>query len=169
MMTVINQDKSIKDHGQDFIPDDSFLGNIKFDKVDFHYPSNKTKVISNLTCEFEANKSTALFGVKCGKSTILEVLMGFYKTTGGEITIDGKSTDTIDKTDMRRNIGYVGENPFMFSTTIKENMQYANPNATEFEMQKCLESVGAFEILDKDKKLMTVVGDPENPFSGGQL
>jgi ABC-type bacteriocin/lantibiotic exporter with double-glycine peptidase domain len=69
-MTVINQDK-IVNKGHDFIPENSFKGSIKFNKVDFHYPNNKTKIISELTCEFEANKSTALFGVKCGKSTIM--------------------------------------------------------------------------------------------------
>ena len=73
-MTVINQDLSIN-HGHDFIPDDSFKGSIKFNNIDFHYPGSKTKIISGLNCEFEANKSTALFGVKCGKSTILQVLM----------------------------------------------------------------------------------------------
>lgn len=61
--------------------------------------------------------------------------MQLYKPTGGEILIDGKNVEDFDKNDMRQNVGYVSESPFIFSTTIKENMQYANPNATEFEMQ----------------------------------
>ena len=74
LLTVINQDDG-KRPGSDSVPHDSFKGSIKFNRVDFHYPSNKKKIISDFTCEFEANKSTALFGVKCGKSTLLKILM----------------------------------------------------------------------------------------------
>lgn len=90
-----------------------------------------------------------------------------YDPKFGNIMIDGKYVEELDICGLRQKIGYVGEDPFIFNTTIRENMLFANPKATDEEIIKQLKDLDAWNFLKKG--LDTKVGDPENNFSNGEL
>ena len=110
------------------------VGRIEFKNVNFRYPTRKDlHVLKNFSCVFEAGKTTALVGPSgSGKSSIIQLIERFYEIEkGGEITLDGKVTRNLDLRSLRQNIGYVKQEPALLNTTIKENMLFANPHATE--------------------------------------
>lgn len=118
---------------------ETLRGEYRFDRVNFSYPSNKIQVLKDFTCTFEAGKTTAFVGPSgSGKSTIIQLVERFYNPDNGLITLDGVPLDHYDLRGMRRAIGYVGQEPVLFNTTIRENMRLAKPDATEIEMVEAL-------------------------------
>lgn len=95
-------------------------GHYEFKNVSFSYPSNKIKVLKDFTCTFEAGKTTAFVGPSgSGKSTIIQLVERFYNPDSGTITLDGVPIDKYDLREMRRAIGYVGQEPVLFNTSIR--------------------------------------------------
>lgn len=84
-------------------------------------------IIRDLSCEFESNKTTAIYGHKSGKSTLIHLIERNYDPKFGNILIDGEHIEDIGVNALRQHIGYVGEDPFIFSMTIRENMKFAAP------------------------------------------
>ena len=101
----------------------------------FAYPKDKSRtILKNLTIEFNL-KHTALVGESgCGKSTILQLIMRFYDPDEGSITLDGVDLKLIDLIWLRSQIGYVGQEPVLFATTIKENLIFGKEDATVEEI-----------------------------------
>lgn len=99
----------------------SIKGEYVFSDVSFVYPSNKTeKILKKFSCTIEAGKTTALVGPSgSGKSTIIQLIERFYNPESGSITLDGVELDKYDLRQMRQIIGYVGQEPIMFNTTIR--------------------------------------------------
>lgn len=83
----------------------------------------------------------------CGKSTIIQLIERFYNPESGSITLDGIPLDKYDLRQMRQIIGYVGQEPIMFNTTIRQNLLLANPNATEEEMIEALKAANAYNFI----------------------
>lgn len=98
----------------------TFKGQIQFRNVSFSYPKDKKKLIlNNLSIEFDVN-NTALVGESgCGKSTILQLIMRFYDPDQGSILLDGNDLRQLDLIWLRNQIGYVGQEPVLFATTIR--------------------------------------------------
>lgn len=171
MFAVMAQMTHIKGEDQNdagFVRSGAFKGQIVFENVSFSYPTNEKKnIIQDFSHTFEANQTTAIYGNKCGKSTLIHLLERNYDPRFGNILVDGKHIEELEINSLRQKIGYVGEDPFIFKTTIRENMQFAAPGATDEQLQKQLQDLNAWDFL-KDG-LDTMVGEPENVFSNGQL
>ena len=95
-------------------------GIIRFENVTFCYPKDKErKILKNLTMEFDSNKTGLVGESGCGKSTIMQLVMRFYDPDEGKITLDGHDLKELDLEWLRKQIGYVGQEPILFATSIK--------------------------------------------------
>jgi ABC-type multidrug transport system fused ATPase/permease subunit len=93
-------------------------------------------VLKSLNCTFEAGKTTAIVGPSgSGKSTVIQMLERFYNPESGTILFDGQDIKELDLKSVRNFMGYVGQEPILFNTTIKENMLFANRDATDEEIE----------------------------------
>jgi len=144
-------------------------GSYEFKNVEFTYPSRKDqKVLKSFNCVFEAGKTTALVGPSgSGKSTIIQLLERFYDPTGGQVLLDGDDIKTVNLQSMRQLIGYVGQEPVLFNASIRENMLFAKPDASEEEIIQALKDANAWSFIQK--KMGTTGIDTQVGGSGGQL
>ena len=137
----------------------------------FKYPTKQElTVLNNFSCVMEPGKTTAIVGPSgSGKSTVIQLIERFYNPTRGEILIDGKKIEDLDLYSFRRIVGYVGQEPVLFNDSIKENMKFAKPDATDAEIIEALKMANAWEFVNKTKdKLDLNVGPGGNQLSGGQ-
>lgn len=135
MFAVMKQMIHIKDSEDTdaaFVKTAEFKGEIKFENMSFAYPTNEKKnVIRDFSHTFESNKTTAIYGYKAGKSTLIHLIERNYDPKFGNIFIDGKHIEELEINSLRQKIGYVGEDPFIFKTSIRENMLFAAPTASD--------------------------------------
>ena len=146
-------------------------GLINFNKVSFSYPTRPdVEVLNNLSFEVQAGEKIALVGHSgAGKSTIIQLLMRFYPINGGEISVDGKNINNYDLSAFRKNIGIVPQEIILFGGTIRENIAYGKPNATEEEIRSAAEQANAMLFIeDFPEGLNTIVGERGVKLSGGQ-
>jgi ATP-binding cassette, subfamily B, multidrug efflux pump len=128
----------------DPLPLDTIKGDVKFENVRFGYQPN-VPVIKNMSLEAKPGQIIALVGpTGAGKTTIINLLTRFYEIQGGEITIDGKDIRCIRKADLRRKLGLVLQDTFLFSDTVMENIRYGRLDATD---EECIE---AAKMADAD-------------------
>ena len=146
-------------------------GEIDFKNVSFHYGSDDThRVISNLSLHIERGHTAALVGPSGGgKSTICNLIPRFYEPDSGSISIDGIDIRHMTRTALRRNIGIVAQDVFLFAGTIRENIAYGTPDAS---MEMVVEAAKKAEIHDYIMTLPdgydTYVGERGMRLSGGQ-
>lgn len=144
---------------------------IQLKDVFFAYPSRPDQlVLKKVNIEILPNKKTAFVGESgSGKSTIVALLERFYDPLQGDIYLNGENLKDFNLHSLRRNIGYVGQEPVLFSGTIRENLLYGKENATEDEMVSALQQAKAYDFVQNlDKKLDTFIGIGGNQLSGGQ-
>ncbi len=144
-------------------------GKIEFNDVTFAYDSGEN-VLENLNLTFEPNKTTAVVGKSgSGKSTILALINKLYTIKSGTLTIDGVDINELTEDAIRDNIGIVTQTPYIFNRTIRENLLFINPNATEEEMISALKRAQIYNFIKKlDKGLDSLVGENGVMLSGGQ-
>jgi ATP-binding cassette subfamily B protein len=119
-------------------------GDVRFENVDFSYVPG-TPVIRNMTLEAKAGETIALVGpTGAGKTTLVNLLTRFYEIDGGQITIDGRDIHQIKKADLRRQLGLVLQDTFLFSASVMENIRYGRLGATD---EECVE---AAKMADAD-------------------
>ncbi len=146
-------------------------GNIQFNKVSFSYPSRKnTKVIDNLSFDIKEGQQVAIVGISgSGKTTITKLLMKFYSINSGSILLDQKNINDIDLHALRGQIGIVPQDIVLFAATIKDNLLYANQNASEEEIVDAAKKANAHNfIMDFEDGYDTIVGERGVEISGGQ-
>ncbi len=148
-------------------------GNISFKDVVFAYPLKKERIILNgVSFDIRRNEKTALVGESgCGKTTCMQLIERFYdiESGNGSITLDGRELKSLNLRWMRDNIGYVGQEPVLFATSIKENLMMAKEDATEAELWEALKKANAAEFVQGlPDKLKTFVGNGGTALSGGQ-
>ena len=116
----------------------------------FCYPKDPTKTILNkISIEFDLN-NTALAGESgCGKSTILQLIMRFYDPLEGRVLLDGIDLRELDLNWLRSKIGYVGQEPVLFATSIRENLLLGNENATPEDIEQALKKAEAFQFVNE--------------------
>lgn len=146
-------------------------GEIEFRNVHFSYPSRPdSKVLRGLNMTIPKGKKVALVGeTGCGKSTTIQMIERYYDPLEGDVLIDGKNIKDYNMTGLRKFIGYVGQEPVLFATTIRENLLVAKPTATETEIVDALKKANAYGFIEQlEKKLDTYVGSGGSQLSGGQ-
>ncbi|MGV6804277.1 MAG: ABC transporter ATP-binding protein [Ruegeria sp.] len=144
-------------------------GEVRLRDVTFGY-SGSMSVINNMNLTFEAGKTTALVGQSGGgKSTIFGLIMRFYDPDKGCVEIDGQDLQYVSFASLRRKISYVGQDTFLFSTTVLENLRYARPDATDEEIHEAARAAHAHDfIMALPKGYETQVGENGAFLSGGQ-
>ncbi len=146
-------------------------GDVNIENVHFSYPSRTDiHVLKGINIKINKGEKIALVGQSgSGKSTIVQLLMKFYDISSGKITIDGKPLEQYQSTHLRRNIGIVPQEVIMFGGTIKENILYGKPSATDAEVISAAKQANAYDfIMDFPEKLETIVGERGIKLSGGQ-
>ena len=144
---------------------------IEFRNVRFSYEKDQaTPVINNLSFAMEKGKSIALVGESGGgKSTILKLLLGLYSIDQGEIIVGSRSTADTEIRDIRKELAYVSQNPYLFTGTIGENISYGRENTSEEEIKKAAKRANAHDFIIKlEKGYDTVIGERGLGLSGGQ-
>ncbi|HEY1197023.1 ABC transporter ATP-binding protein [Flavobacterium sp.] len=146
-------------------------GNVAFKNVAFSYPSRKeVQVLKDVNFNAEFGQKIAIVGPSgAGKSTISSLLLRFYDITSGEISVDGKNIYDYDLEDLRGNMSIVPQDVILFGGTIRENIAYGNPNASEEEIIAAAKQANAFNFVDGfPEKFETLVGERGVKLSGGQ-
>lgn len=127
----------------DAVPLESVRGEVRFEHVSFGYQPGIT-IIKEMTIEAKAGETLALVGpTGAGKTTLINLLTRFYEIDGGRITIDGKDIRGIRKADLRRRLGLVLQDTFLFSGTVMENIRYGRLDATDEECTRAAQTAGA--------------------------
>ena len=145
------------------------VGDIEFKDVTFRY-NEKDAVLTNFNLKVKAGTSVALVGhTGSGKSTIVNLLCRFYEPVNGVIYIDGKDYKERSVGWLHENIGYVLQTPYLFNTTIADNVRYGKLDATLDEVKRACEIVNASEFIEKlDNGYDTVVGENGAKLSVGE-
>jgi ATP-binding cassette subfamily B multidrug efflux pump len=131
------------DDAPDAVPLEAVRGEVRFERVSFGYQPGTT-VIKEMTLKAEAGETLALVGpTGAGKTTLINLLTRFYEIDAGRITIDGKDIRDIRKADLRRSLGLVLQDTFLFSGTVMENIRYGRLDATDEECIMAAKTAGA--------------------------
>lgn len=176
-MTGLNRfielmDVKPEDEAENPLPVGRLDGNIRFDKVSFSYKSEEdgSPVISNLTLDIPAGKRIALVGPSGGgKTTLCHLIPRFYEIGGGAITIDGRDIRDMSRLDLRRNIGMVAQDVFLFNGTVRENIEYGRLGASMEEVVDAAKKAKIHDfIMTLPEGYETNVGERGVKLSGGQ-
>ena len=145
-------------------------GDIEFKDVDFKYPDGDEYVLENFNLKIPFGSNIAIVGeTGAGKSTLVNLVCRFFEPTRGQVLIDGRDARERSQLWLHSAIGYVLQTPHLFSGTVRENLLYGNPNATEEEIRRALELVSATEVVDRmEKGLDSDVGEGGDMLSTGE-
>tara|TARA_A100000164_G_scaffold357510_1_gene368182 strand:+ start:674 stop:2416 length:1743 start_codon:yes stop_codon:yes gene_type:complete len=144
--------------------------NIIFEKVFFKYQSTKEVTIKNISFDVKGGSMAAFVGHSgAGKSTILNLLPRFYDPHDGSIKIDGQNISKVRLSTLRQNISLVSQDTILFDATIKENIAYANKDASQIDIENACKFAAATEFIDQlPNKFETMIGENGVRLSGGQ-
>jgi len=144
-------------------------GEITFEGVSFEYTEN-TPVLKNVSFRAPAGTTTALVGSSgSGKSTLIGLVMNFNRPQQGRVSIDGHDLSTIKLKDYRQHLGVVMQDNFLFDGTISENIKFANPHATQADIEEVSRIAHCRDFIEEfEKKYDTVIGERGIKLSGGQ-
>ena len=145
-------------------------GRIEFENVTFKYSDETEEILDNMNISIGSGESFALVGPSGGgKTTICNLIPRFYELSEGSIKIDGTDIRDVTLKSLRENIGVVQQDVYLFSGTVRENIEYGKPGATEEEIREAARLAGAEEFIDKlPDGFDTYVGERGVKLSGGQ-
>ena len=145
-------------------------GRVCYEDVSFHYSDDETTVLSHVSIEIPAGKSVALVGPSGGgKTTICSLLPRFYDVTGGRVTVDGQDIRSLTLKSLRSQIGVVQQDVYLFSGSIRDNIAYGKPEATEEEIIEAAKCANIHDfIMELPDQYDTFVGERGTRLSGGQ-
>lgn len=152
------------------IPLENMRGQVEFQDVDFRYEEGGRMVLNNFSVKVEAGESIAFVGGSgAGKSTILNLLIGFDVPCGGKILIDRINMLNLDLNEFRKNIAVVPQNTILFSGTIRDNITYGIDGVTDEQLEKIIKDVGLEDVIAQMPNGMdTYLGEHGGNLSGGQ-
>ena len=144
--------------------------NISFENISFHYVNTEAKAIKKINLEIKGGSISAFVGQSgAGKSTIINLLPRFYRPQEGKISIDQQNIHKVSLFSLRKNISLVSQDVILFDSTIKSNIAYANPNASDDEIVEACQFAAADEFVKKlPKGYETLIGENGIRLSGGQ-
>lgn len=145
-------------------------GDIIFKDVDFSYKNRNFDILKNINLTIKKGEKVGIIGrIGSGKSTLIKLLLNLYEPTKGSVLVDNTDVRQIDTVDLRRAIGYVPQEPFLFMGTIKDNITIGDPFATDEEILEASKIAGVHEILGKHEKgYDLIVGERGEGLSGGE-
>ncbi|MBR0392409.1 MAG: ABC transporter ATP-binding protein [Oscillospiraceae bacterium] len=145
-------------------------GDIEFDDVSFKYPDGDEYVLEHFSLKIPFGTNIAIVGnTGAGKSTLANLICRFYEPTSGRVLIDGRDARERSQLWLHSALGYVLQTPHLFSGTVRENLLYGNPNATEEEINRALHLVSAESVIEHlEKGLDTDVGEGGDLLSTGE-
>ena len=145
-------------------------GHVSYAHVSFHYSDDNTPVLSDISIDIPAGKSVALVGPSGGgKTTICSLLPRFYDVTEGRITVDGKDIRSLTLKSLRNNIGTVQQDVYLFDGTIRDNIAYGKPGASDEEIIAAAKRASIHDfIMELPQQYDTYVGERGTRLSGGQ-
>lgn len=146
------------------------LKSIVFDKVGFHYQSNGNPSVEGISFQINAGETVALAGASgSGKTTLAKLLVGLYTPTQGKIEFNGIDSKKVDFDSLRKKIGLVSQETQLFAGTIKENLLFVNPSASDEECMRVLKQANIMSLVQRgDKGLDTKIGEGGIKISGGE-
>ena len=168
---VIDRKSKISVEDERGLKPTSIKGVIEFRDVKFAYPLKPDRqVLKGVSLIANTNEKVAFVGESgCGKTTCVQLIERFYDYDSGSLTIDGHEIKSLNLKWLRQNIGYVGQEPVLFATSIKENLLLAKEDATDAEVWDALKKANAADFVSQlPDKLDTFVGNNATQLSGGQ-
>ena len=144
-------------------------GHVRFEHVSFGYTPERP-TLRDVELEIEPGRTIAVIGhTGSGKTTLASLIPRFYDVTGGRVTIDGVDVREVTLASLRREIGIVAQDPFLFSATVRENIAFGAPDATDDEVEHAATLAQAHEFIDElPDRYDTIVGERGITLSGGQ-
>lgn len=143
---------------------------VEFDNITFAYEGQEQKIFDGYSAAFTMGKSYAITGESGrGKSTLMKLLMGFYRISGGSIRIGGHDIYELGLENTRKLIAYIPQEPYIFHDTVRENIRNGNPAASDEEIIRAAKKANAHDfILQLENGYDTILGERGNTLSGGQ-
>lgn len=167
MFQLLDEEPSVKDDGTE--PMLVNQGEVEFKNVSFSYAENRI-ILNNLNLRLEAGKTLAVVGSSgAGKSTLTKLLFRFYDPQQGQILIDGQDIRTTPQIELRKLLGIVPQDTVLFNDTLKNNILYAKPDATDEELQQVITMAQLDELVGHSPQgLESMVGERGLKLSGGE-
>lgn len=157
------------ENAKDAVTPDKVTGDVVFEHVEFSYEESK-KILKDISFTLNAGKSIAIVGPSgSGKSTIVNLIPRLYDVDSGSVTFDGIDVRKLDLKFLRDQVGVVSQETYLFNGTIRENLLYAKPDATEEAMVEALKKANIWDFIEKQEKgIDTEVGNRGLKLSGGE-
>ena len=171
---VVDRVEVVEKYGDTFHPKkenwETLYGDVEFKDVSFKYPDGNEMVLEHFDLKVPQGTNVAIVGeTGAGKSTLVNLVCRFFEPTYGQVLIDGKDARDRSQLWLHSNIGYVLQTPHLFSGTVRDNLRYGKPDATDEEIWKALKLVNAEFVIDKmDKGLDSEVGEGGDMLSTGE-
>lgn len=171
---VADRVEVVEKYGDTFHPKkenwETLYGDVEFKDVSFKYPDGNEMVLEHFDLKVPQGTNIAIVGeTGAGKSTLVNLVCRFFEPTYGQVLIDGKDARDRSQLWLHSNIGYVLQTPHLFSGTVRDNLRYGKPDATDEEIWKALKLVNAEFVIDKmDKGLDSEVGEGGDMLSTGE-
>ncbi|MBR4235064.1 MAG: ABC transporter ATP-binding protein [Clostridia bacterium] len=171
---VVDTPEVVEKYGDSFCPKkeawEPLVGDIEFEDVTFRYPDGQETVLEHFNMRIPFGSNIAIVGeTGAGKSTLVNLVCRFYEPTQGRVLIDGRDARERSQLWLHSSIGYVLQNPHLFSGTVRENLLYGNPNASEEQIRRAIELVSADEVVARlENGLDTDVGEGGDLLSTGE-
>ncbi len=171
---VADSPEVVEKYGDTFNPKkenwESLKGNVEFKDVSFKYPDGDEMVLSHFNLKVPEGTNVAIVGeTGAGKSTLVNLVCRFFEPVEGEVLIDGRNAKERSQLWLHSNIGYVLQTPHLFSGTVRENLKYGNPDASDEEIMQAIRLVDAESVIEKmDKGLDSEVGEGGDLLSTGE-
>jgi ATP-binding cassette subfamily B protein len=145
-------------------------GAVRLENVSFEYPGNTQAVINDLSVEIQAGERIGLAGYSGGgKTTLTKLILRFADVSKGTVTIDGKDIRDISQQSLRANIAYVPQEPYLFHRSLRDNIAYGKPDASDGEIMIAVKQANALQFIETlPEGLDTIVGERGVKLSGGQ-
>ena len=171
---VADSPEVIEKYGDTFNPKkenwEPLIGDVAFKNVDFKYPDGDEMVLENFNLDVPHGTNVAIVGeTGAGKSTLVNLVCRFFEPTTGQVLIDGRDARERSQLWLHSNIGYVLQTPHLFSGTVRDNLRYGKPTATDEEIMHALDLVSAKFVIEKmEKGLDSDVGEGGGMLSTGE-
>ena len=145
-------------------------GDIRFENVGFSYAGHEERVLSGINLDIRRGQHIALVGPSGGgKTTLCSLIPRFYEVTEGKITLDGRDIRTVTRESLRRAVGVIQQDVYLFTGTVAENIEYGRPGATLAEIEEAARLANAYDfIMELPEQFDTCCGERGVKLSGGQ-